>query len=391
MSAYRKLGGILGSRVIGSAFQFGTLLLIARRSSILEFGNYSTVLAQGAIMGAVAVGGLPNMALRTSLVEQPPLGRTMFAITGVGAALTGLGVLVAGWLLLRPPGWWLPAAAVFIVAELMHTLVQNMLLAALKHRAAELVTIVRRAVPFVAVVASLPAGNSVFLFFMIGNLVSLGAAFLFSPVPMAFAAEVRRVAAAARPYWIASVGAMFQQLDLTIINLTLGASAAGSYGAAFRLSSPVHVVTLSLVGLMVPALVSDRSRGFSGSGGNYLRIGVSYALLLAFLSPAMYWVGPWVLGSQYGSHALLFPVLFINGAFSVVNQMLSGVLVAANEAVLVSRATVSSTLVGLLAVAGFALGGSLIGVGFSVVLIQAILLLQLGFGIKYLRIRGERQ
>jgi len=58
---------------------------------------------------------------------------------------------------------------------------------------------------------------------------------------------------------------------------------------------------------------------------------------------------------------------------------------------LVSRATVSSTLVGLLAVAGFALGGSLIGVGFSVVLIQAILLLQLGLGIKYLRIREESQ
>lgn len=377
MSVFGSLITLLVSRIIGSVLQFVTILILARQGDVTQFGEYATTVALGAIFGAIAGFGFPTMALRTTSPKLEITRPVMLRLTVLGTTLAGGAVSVVALASGKAPGWWLAAGAMFTMAEMMHTLLQNLLLAAGMQGLAEVSTLLRRGTPLVAAAGALWLNVDVYLAVFVGSLASYALAFAIAGRWTLARSNVRlsEIVRASRPYWGAAVGAMFQQLDVTIVNIVLGPSAAGGYAGAFRIASPVHIVTGALVGLVVPATARDPS---SRVTRRYMRIGLGYSLLLLLFSPAMYVVGPLLLGASYQSYAVIFVVLFVNSAVSVLNQLLGGRMMAMGQAKFVSAAIVVSTFSGLLVTLLVAVAWqSLSGVAVSVASIQGTLLVAL--------------
>lgn len=371
----RRVTGMVLARILSSILQFMTLVVLTNRSAIDEFGMYATALGWGAILAGILALGLPTLALRTPPEEQAATVPAMGFVTTLGAAIALVTIIALGHVVLMPLSWWLAAAATFVASEMVHTLHQGVLLASLKPTRAEQIMVARRAIPLLLAAPALQWNYLLFPLLTAGNILVLAMAFLTSDFPLRPDGTIGALVARSRAYWVANIGAMMQQLDVTIINLVLGATMAGAYSAAFRLASPIHIVTASLVGVMLPSLARagnrvDRLR----QGRRFLLLSVAYAGLLAVLAPSLSWLGPIILGQQYKAHAWLFPVLFINSALSVVNQVLSARLFAEHAAAAVSAATTLATTIGLVAILLLSWCGSFAGAVMGVVSIQIVLL-----------------
>lgn len=370
---------LFGSRLFGSGLQFVITLLIARESSLSEFGNFSTVCAITAVVSGVIGLGLPNFALRVPICEQesdfPPTYGLALLAAGLAGALTLLSVVIV----FHEFGTWQVAAVLFSVNETVHSVIQSLLLAKGQLRRAESVTVLRRVAPAGLVALSLITSSSVFTLASLGFGVSLVLGLAVSPVPPIVSAASFGLIARARPYWISSVGSVIQQLDVSIVNLAFGSSTAGAYSAAFRLASPVHLVTSSIVGVIVPDIANASIAERPSVVRSAMRFASGYALLLGAVSPALIWIGPILFGDDYAPLSWLFMVMMMNSAINVVNQIQGGILNAVGEPKWVAVGNTVATAAGMSGVAVASLFGSLELVAGSVVGIQMILVAVLGW------------
>jgi len=370
------LGSLLISRITSAALQAVTLVLMARSIPIELFGLYST----GAAIGAIAMGvlgfGLATRALRLTPHDSEILVGPIIVVTLVTSLVVGATVLLTGIVSGAGFAWWLVAAALLSTSEMMNNVIQNVLFGEKKIRRAETLLIVRRAVPLAAIApACLVAPDFIFQAATIGFLVS---------VPLALAligkrpwegAHLKSVLGGSKHYWTANISSMAQQFDLVIVTAILGPASSGAYAAAFRLASPIHIVTSSLVSILVPQLThathySDRAI----AGRKFMLAGCAYALLVALAAPLGGWLAPIVLGSQYVPYRLVFAILLINSAISIINQLFAARLYGENQQRIVSRMMMGSTATALLAVAAASWMNSVDGAAAGLALGQIVLL-----------------
>lgn len=360
---YGTFGPRLAARVLSALLQAGTLVVLARVTDIEDFGRYSAAVAMGAIVLGVAALGLPTRVLRLTDAES---GRYRYTILVTATCLSVIAFCVvfaaAGSVLGGRLDSWLLAAAAFTATELHTNVLQNLLFGEQRERRIILVMVCRRLVPFCGTLVTLVAVPQVDVFD------GLALSLVLSTVVCrlcAGPAGPRRF----RPielvrgsvhYWLGNIGAMLQQADVPIISLLIGPGPAGAYAGAFRLASPVHLVTSLLVSASVPAIVrSDGGEAKRSVARGSLRYGACYAVAVVLASPAMIVVGPAVLGDTFRPFGWAFAVLFATSGVSVLNQVCSAVLFGADRPAYVWRCGLVGTAVGLGCTVGGAAAGRL--------------------------------
>jgi O-antigen/teichoic acid export membrane protein len=387
-----KISRLVAVRIISSALQALTLLLIIRSSSIIDFGLYSALTAAGAICIGIFGFGAPTRALRIQAEKQgPELASALIAWTLVAGLLIVLALSAFTLLQSQPIRSWAFAAIVFTVSELINTFTQALLFGEERHRRAELTILLRRLIPILPIgVAVLNNTELVFAAATLGYFISIIACLYLLGKRSWSGFRFRSAVLGSSAYWAAGVWSMLQQLDVIIINFFLGAAPTGAYSAAFRLASPIHIITSSIISIMVPQLSSTPERSNRSSiGRRYLKWGSLYAGSIAVSSLAVAYAAPFVLGPDYRGYFWVIVLLLCNSALSVINQINAGRLYAEDAQTAVSAAIRLSTVVGLVAVTVAAASGSIIMATAGTLLIQIILFYRLHIHLGKL-IRGPR-
>lgn len=343
--------GLIGARLSSAVLQAGLLIVLARTLGIEEFGRYAIVMAIGAITLGIADLGLSTRALRMTRDESDGLHFTVMAVALLQAALVffvvlGTGALVTGSSVAAE---FVIVGALYAATEIFVNIAQNLAFGEQRRGRIEFIMISRRLLPFAAVLIALVIDQA-------SVLPALGVGFLLAAVVAATASGPFRpgrlhLGVLLRPavhYWTAGIWAMFQQFDVPIIGRFFGDAAAGAYSAAFRLASPVHIVTSLIVSSTVPAITRcDDESGKYALAVKAVQGGGAWALLVGVLSPITLWLGPLLLGPSFAPLAWVFPLLMLNSAVSALAQVMVAVLYAYNVARFVARVSLIATFVGL--------------------------------------------
>lgn len=353
LPAIIPIGRQASVRVVSSLLQAALLIVIARSVSMPEFGGYAATVAIGTIAAGLFGVGMPTRSLRLAAEGLQYLTLSYCAFGLAASSLTFLTTMWISTSYIGPVQSWTIAGAIFAASEVELGIIQGILFGELRNRRAEILLVARRAIPLLFAIATMTMSpDHLFYGAAAGSCVAVVLAFVMLGPRTWSGWHVSRVLLSTTGYWLANIGSMLQQLDVTIIARAMGAFAAGAFAGAFRLANPVHVVTSALVSIYVPKLSheSDSQRRHE-AGQSMMRMGLMYGLAIGLFAPLTVHIGPALLGAQYGSHAYLFPILMLNSATNVVNQLQSARLYAEGCSVQVAVATVLSTLVGLLVVA----------------------------------------
>jgi O-antigen/teichoic acid export membrane protein len=388
---WRKSALVLGARIVSAVLQAVTILLLARSLGPSDLGSYFTVVSVFAGFSALVGFGMNTRALRLAAEDHAAAKRSTMTWMRLVTALIG-GALSA-WLgslfLLDTPVLVLIAAASYAASELVNELSQSIMLGSGRVGAAVGLMIVRRAAPFAAVIWGLAQDDATLLF---GLTVACGITTVYGLVVqrglLSRPSSPLRLIASSRHYWWQSIWAAAQQVDVLVVQLFLGSSAAGLYAAASRLLSPLNLVTSSLLSVLVPEMsrFTDRRKILAVYARAKRLIG-GYAVALAVASPLAGFVGPLILGSEYQASWSLFIFFVLAAGFNAASQPGMSLLYAIGEARKVAAATFISTLVGLCLLAILAALGAFLLLGLYSVVAFAILFVLVAWSVRKVDIR----
>lgn len=372
--------GLLVARVAGAVLQAVILLLLARFTPLSDFGAFGVTYAVGAIALGIGGLGLATRALRAGRGDPQGIGRPSLVLALAGAGAAAVVAAISGALITGSP---VPAiaAGAFVLADGVSEVAQNLMFGTHRLPRAAAISVIRRGGPVIAVavaVALAAPSTAVYTAAAAGALVGL--AVVLATVRLEHAANPTGaivLVRESRPYWANGAWAMLQQLDVVLVGALLGSRAAGVFTAGFRLASPAHIVTSLLIAQMVPAMTASLQSDRPTDGGRtHLRLALAYSGAIALLSPLLAIVAIFLLGPDFADFWLIFVLLFVNTAVSVVNQTLAARVFALHRHQhAMPWLTAVSAVVGLSVVVAGCLAGSLVIAALGTLSIQVVLVI----------------
>lgn len=341
--------------------------------------------------GAVALGllgfGLTTRALRVK--PEDPEGIALPAILGtiLMSALAGGVSFTAGVLVLGPSVLPVLAGSLAIFAEGVVNIIQNLLFGQERLRRASAVMVLRRLITFAAVgIAAVVLGKSGADWIYVAMSLSSIAAVITCLALFPYAHDrprmgIWKLIAQSRSYWAVGIWSMAQQLDVVIVGAILGSAPAAAFTAAFRLASPVHIVTSVVVARLIPVVSKRRALvepKWPTGAKPYMIAAVAYSSVILISLPGLAYLAIAILGDKFAYAWWVFVLLFANSALSVMNQTLSAWIFAMERLTKwVPRLAALSTIVGLTIVVLACIAGSLTWAAAGTLSIQVLLLLSL--------------
>lgn len=366
---------------LGSAVAQALLLVVLARLIPLDsFGLFGLSSAVGAIVGGVLGFGLPTRVLvknRETSVQFASssilLGVLLGLTTGISTTIVS-GVLTSGLVLA------IVAGAALAGSEVAVNIGQNYLFGVESLRRASAVMVIRRLVPLISVLVTMWATPDwIFLGLTVGALVATVVCLFLTGVRMTALDRItaRSLLRESRHYWITNIGSMAQQLDVVIVGSFAGASAAAIFTSAFRLASPVHIVTGLITARAMPVVSRNLETDAKNIGARpFLLVSIAYSGAILLALPLLATLAVLILGPPFSQWWWVFFVLFANGALSVLNQVFSSIVFALQyRPHLVGWATWVSTAAGLGVVVIGAVAGDILLAASGTLLIQGLLLI----------------
>lgn len=367
----------LVSRFGAAVLQAVVLIVVARGLGAQNFGSFGATAAIGAIVTTVCSFGAQQRVLRSGAADRDKVDAIYTLL--VLATLLALTVSVVLSSVLRNEFTGVQLlGGLSASVDSLALFGQNVSFGALKPGRALLGMYLVRVISLAGALMLIVPGPV--------GIPALGVAYVCACITSGIVARLRprRLSSFAfyregYNFWATSVWGMLQQLDVVMVSVGIGVKQAGAYSAAYRLASPLHLVTGALNSIYTPRLSSTEDSAVRWRDGVRLtRIGAAYAAALIVLSPSLLWLGPAVLGSSYKTYTVLFPVLVVNGALNVVAQLLTSRLYAEHLEARVQRVSRTATVTGLLYVAiGCVFHEDVRIVSAGTVLIQVILIIGL--------------
>jgi O-antigen/teichoic acid export membrane protein len=161
------------------------------------------------------------------------------------------------------------------------------------------------------------------------------------------------------PYWLASVATQARNLDSIITTLIAGATAAGFYSTASRLTSPLRILPTSLATVLLPEAARRRGERLRpllrlSLGASAGQAGIYFGLALS---------APWLvviaLGDAYSGAVIPTQIVIGSLAFSGSAALFGSLLQGAGAKVYVANVALATTAICLTVVAlGAALAGA---------------------------------
>lgn len=380
---FKRMSTGLLVRAMSTGLQTITLVILARQLEAAKFGYYASTVSAATFVGAVLTFGASMRIIYLSAPGQAQLLTTLRVVSIVGSLVAGvvsiaLAVLIWGSdnLLL------LVAAAAAVFVEVVYTAEANSNFARGFVRKAETLILAKRLLPFAFVVV----GYFVFrlevtalylvglCFSSLGIVIAVLGSLRAKGMLMTFSEAVRT----SRHYWVSTMMATFQQLDVLIVGSFMGGAQAGGYAAGYRVASPAHLITTSITAITIPSVanesisLSQRKAAFR-SLNRYMG---TYTCGLILLAPLAALIAPLLLGESYQEFRWLFAVFVVNAAVNSWVQSRIGVANSFSYSAVVARLLFVSTVGSLSFIALFAAFNSLAGVCISLLgsqIIQAII------------------
>jgi O-antigen/teichoic acid export membrane protein len=340
-----------GAAALGYVIRFGARLLFlfvaARLFGVALFGAFA--LAAAAVELAVAVGGLGMKRMLFKLIDERPEGRRpAHVLLDAGLPVTAASLLLAAIIvaaaLAVPESVLAPntARALVLIAPMVAgQALLDLFLAATRwqHRMRYEVTARSIVEPYAGIAAAVAAYAAGFteaglvIGYWGGTLAALGyAAFgarrsfggfaLRRYRPHALSAILR---AAALPTATDGAAALFGRLDLYLVGVFLGESAAGVYGMARQVRTPVRQVRQSLDGLLTPILARTltargaQQTGAATAAAGRLILAIQLPMVIGLATigaPLLAWFGP-EFAAGYWVLVILAAAETMQGAFGV--------------------------------------------------------------------------
>ncbi|UVE96442.1 hypothetical protein [Dietzia sp. B32] len=378
-SYLKRMSSGLLVRVISTVLQTITLLILARQLEAVSFGYYASTVSAATFVGAVLTFGASMRIIYLSAPGQAQLLTTLRLVSIAGSFTSGVlsvGLAVLIWgsenLLL------LVAAAAAVFVEVVYTAEANSHFARGAVRKAELLILAKRLLPFTFIVVGFFFSRlEVTVFYLAGLCLSslLIAIVVLSSLRLRgmFSAFIEAVRTS-RHYWVSTIMATFQQLDVLIVGGLMGGAQAGGYAAGYRVASPAHLITTSITAITIPSVanetisLSERKVALR-SLNRYMG---AYACGLIILSPLAALIAPLLLGKSYEDFRWLFALFVVNAAVNSWVQSRIGVANSFGYSAYVASFLSVSTVASLSLIAMFALVDTLIGVCIALLVSQIV-------------------
>lgn len=349
----RRVFTVFGARAVAALMQAAILVVLARALGPSSFGAFVVGLTAGALAGVVTgMGSAMQALLLDQQAEHRSVGTTLLVARVLTAIVAGA-VTFGSCLLLGLPPLVAFVGGLWSWTEVVIELIQALLLGQGRLRAASFTILVRRVGPASALLAAALIGHSMWVWLLGGFVATIASSCAALRGLFARPAAIRPVMRASRHYWTSTILSTLQTADVAVVGVFVPNPAlVGHYAAAARATSPLNLLTGSLVSVLTPEWVQidgarDRFDQFLRARRGLLAL----ATALILCSPVAAWLAPLVLGDEYERSAIFFAGVTVAAGVSAIVQGYSAFLFASREAHRVSRARMISIPGGLILVA----------------------------------------
>jgi O-antigen/teichoic acid export membrane protein len=330
---------VTGGRIFAAVLQAVSLVLVLQRISPSEFGVLSAVLGLATVVQTAIDMGVATFITRERAAN-PDSGAIATALRFnmlSSLVLTAVVLLALGTAGLFNPIYFFLLPLAFWVSGERNADARLAVVFADGDAKINVFNLVSRRCATILVFLGL-AGLQVepLLAFAVASAVAALASSLFANIYVKgrvrtpSSISYRELLRESRPYWVNSVATQARNLDVTIAGIVAGATQAGYYSTAARLTSPLRILPTSLASVLLPA--ATRASAKSQSLRPLLKI-VGIVLLVMTVVYAGIWVLiPWgvptFLGTAYSpaipSVQLVVAGLPFAAAASLFSSLLQG-------------------------------------------------------------------
>lgn len=345
-----------GGRLVGTGLQAATLVLMARTLGPDLFGTYSAALAAGYLASGLLSFGGPVRLLRLSAESHAiELVSDLFALRIIGS------IAAFGIALLLLPGPLGVAAGALVLADGLMEFEQARMSGMGRHVRATFLVIVQRFVPLICVIGMLVWQPAAYALLSIGGAIVAIIALRELLGSVGFPSNLIGAARSSAGYWMSSAAANLNQLEMLVLKPLVAPSVLGVYAAAGRIANPLTIFVSALQVVLVPELA--RASGTDGESRVFRRffwVTLAYVLALIIFSPVIVSLALLVLGSSFESARGFLYAMVLASGLSCLSQVFQSRLIAHGRPAPASVVVIAGTIVGLAALAGFAIldGGS---------------------------------
>lgn len=311
---------VLMSRGLSAIMQAVVLVLLARGLGPAHFGQYSLIVAVSGFAAVILAFGTGTLALRASSLEDPEtaargvltLRTTVYipALTGTAFLLIFLGYepLVA------------VAACVSVLLETTSQAQESLLFGQNRPRAAQGIMLVRRAIVFIGVGCAYLLGVQILSAYIASSAFAMLLLFGYAGGRAISLRSLLPTLREARRYWLPSVLAKLESLDVVIASWGMGTTGLGIYAGASRVTTPLQLLPSALLSVYTPALSMEPNdiarRRLVKRASTFVLMALGPVVLFA---PLLGKIVEWMLGYEYdgvGRPVVALIVAVFVGSFS---------------------------------------------------------------------------
>lgn len=357
---FRVIASVAGVRIVSSAIQAVTLVLLIRLLGASSFGSFAAVSTSVSVLVVFIGFGSSSLALRVSALEDQFDVATTIALIRIPVALASglIASAVALFLLGIDSLHLILVAALYGAAESLGEGIESILYGCNRVWRAQISMLARRIVVVFGVgIASLSGSPLTWL----GFILLLVAVFAGIPLwgILSRPAGMGRVFRLAAPLWLPTLLAKAQTLDVVIASLVMPSVSSGVYAAGARVTSPLNTVAAATLSVLTPRLSSRFDA--SGSANLFIRsrkIMFVVCVCLVLVSPVVGAATSFVVGPSYSGVFLVALLLTCMTAVAAMTQIYVSLFYSRGNGHFVLRARLLSVVpaLGIGAVVGMMLG-----------------------------------
>jgi len=401
-----QVAWVSGGRIGGALIQALSVVLVLRLLDPGEFGLLSGVLSLATISQTAIDMGVATFISRER-AARPDSGAiaTALRFNAISSlALTGvvLTALVVVWLAsgnsiylyMLPLAFWVSGernadarlSVVFADGDAKINVI-NLL--------------ARRALSVIVFVVLAAVGVNPVLSFALGSAIAALSSSLFANfyvrrrVTTPPSISYRELLRLSRAYWVHAVASQARNFDVILVTTITGATQAGFYSTASRLTNPLTLLTSSLASTLLPA--ASRASAVSQSLRPLLRIATVVVGSMSAIYAVIYFAAPFlvtsVLPAEYADTTRVIQFVVAGLPFAAVASILSSVMQGQGHKRFVASTSTLATLTCLALIAVGSLNWGAIGAGaaLSVTLCLQAVALCVGFLVLIRRSRREKK
>lgn len=361
--------------------------MLARISSVSEFGHFMLAGSIMAIAGIVLGFGAPTRVLQCSAQAEPmSLAKGLYVLHS--AANVGLAaIMLAGAAAIGLPAP-VSAGIIWAASDNLQWYAQNHLAGIGHHRASSWLVATQRLPPCATVVAYLLAGES-------ANYLAVGAAFaisltvgLVAPVASVWGAraDVRAGATGAVRWWGLAISGIIYQAEPPVIAAVANTVVVGLYALAAKAIGPITLLPAAISTVLVPELARRlRSGGAAELYRKFSRLSLAYAVLAIACAWPVGMIVTAAAGPQYTAALPLVAGMVVAAGLSAYTQSFVALLIAAGHPNQVTASVAAGHLVTLVLLAALGAWGPIESLALPPIVGELLVLTGIAFAVRRLR------